>query len=166
VDSSRPAFAEIPAPGIHWEALAYPDQKPVLATGLSIFRFTEFNSAGKRFNGIRETIGLILISTNWTSHWTDYFDGWSPNFRFEIGPTRNQPSPFLQNDFVHDSLYGIPGVPVGEKRKETDFTISGFITRWEELPGQRQALFLSRGEQTGSLYHEVFVRGASADGHR
>jgi hypothetical protein len=157
--SPQSAMAEIPAPGIHWGALAYPDQEPGLATGLATFRFTEFNSAGERFNGIRETIGLNLITTSWTRHWTNHLDGWSTNLTFGIGPTRNQPSEFLQNDFVHDSLYGIPSVPVGEKRKETDFTISGSITRWGELPGQRRVLFLSGGGQTGSLYHEVFVRG-------
>jgi len=156
--SPQPAMGESSAPGIHWGALAYPDQEPVLATGMSIFRFTEFNSEGERFNGIRETIGLNLITTSWTRHWTNNLKGWSTNLTFGIGPTRNQPSEFLQNDFIHDSLYGIPSVPVGEKRKATDFTISGSMTRWEELLGQRRVLFLSGGGQTGSLYHELFAR--------
>lgn len=154
----QPAAGEIPAPGIHWGALAYPDQEPVLATGLSIFRFTEFNGAGERFNGISETIGLNLITTSWTRHWSNRFEGWSTNLTFGIGPTRNQPSEFLQNDFVHDRLYGIPTVPVGEKRKETDFTISGSVTRWADLPGQQRVLFIGGGGQTGSLYHELFAR--------
>jgi len=157
--SLQPAKAETSAPGIHWGALAYPDQEPVLATGLSIFRFTEFNGEGERFNGIHETIGLNLITTSWTHHWTNSLDGWSTNLTFGIGPTRNQPSEFLQNDFVHDRLYHIPQVPVGEKRKETDFTVSSSITRWGELLGQRRVLFLSGGGQTGSLYHELFARG-------
>ena len=157
--SPQPAMGENPAPGIHWGALAYPDQEPVLATGFSIFRFTEFNGEGERFNGIRETIGLNLITTSWTRHWANHLEGWSTNLTFGIGPTRNQPSEFLQNDFIHDSLYGIPAVPVGEKRKETDFTLSGSMTRWWELPGQRRILFLSGGEQTGSLYQELFARG-------
>ncbi len=152
-------MAETPAPGIHWGALAYPDQEPVLATGLSVFRFTEFNNEGERFNGIRETIGLNLITTSWTHHWTNRLEGWSTNLTLGVGPTRNQPSEFLQNDFVHDALYGIDGVPVGEKRKETDFTISSSLTRWWELLGQRRVVFLSGGAQTGSLYHELFARG-------
>lgn len=115
--------------------------------------------AGERFNGIRETIGLNLVTTSWTQHWGGNFKGWSSNLTLGIGPTRNQPSEFLQNDFVHDSLYGIPEVPVGKKRKEIDFTVSGSITRWGEFMGQRRVLFLSGGGQTGSLYHEVFARG-------
>jgi len=157
--SPQPAIAEVPAPGIHWGAIAYPDQEPVLDTGLSIFRFTEFNGKGERFNGIDETIGLNLITTSWTRHWTNHLEGWSTNLTFGIGPTRNQPSEFLQNDFIHDKLYGIPRVPVGEKRKETDFTISASMTRWGELPGQRRVLFLGGGGQTGSLYQELFTRG-------
>ncbi|MCA9422365.1 MAG: hypothetical protein KC592_15185 [Nitrospira sp.] len=157
--SPHPACAETAAPGIHWGALSYPDQEPVLATGLSIFRFTEFNGEGERFNGIRETIGLNLVTTSWTRHWPNALEGWSTNLTFGIGPTRNQPSEFLQNDFVHDRLYGIPQVPVGQKRKETDFTISGSLTRWTDLPGQQRILFLGGGGQTGSLYHELFARG-------
>ncbi|GJL68775.1 MAG: hypothetical protein NPIRA06_14100 [Nitrospirales bacterium] len=157
--SPQPARAESSAPGIHWGALSFPDQEPVFATGFSIFRFTEFNGEGERFNGIRETIGLDLITTSWTRHLSDSLEGWSTNLTFGIGPTRNQPSEFLQNDFIHDRLYGIPQVPVGKKRKSTDFTISGSITRWGELPGQRRVLFLGGGGQTGSLYHELFARG-------
>lgn len=157
--SPQPVDAESSAPGIHWGALAYPDQEPVFATGMSIFRFTEFNGEGERFNGIRETIGLNLVTTTWTRHWSNSLEGWSTNLTLGIGPTRNQPSEFLQNDFIHDRVYGIPQVPVGEKRKETDFTISSSITRWGELFGQRRVLFLGGGGQTGSLYHELFARG-------
>ena len=67
-----PVFAEAPAPGIHWGALGYPDQEPTLTTGFSVFRFTEFNGEGERFSGIRETIGLNLITISWTEHWTKH----------------------------------------------------------------------------------------------
>lgn len=157
--SPQPARAESSAPGIHWGALDFPDQEPVLATGFSLFRFTEFNGEGERFNGIRETIGLNLVTTSWTRHWSNSLEGWSTNLTFGIGPTRNQPSEFLQNDFIHDRLYGIPQVPVGPKRNATDFTISGSVTRWADLPGQQRVLFLGGGGQTGSLYHEFFGRG-------
>ena len=100
-----------------------------------------------------------MITTSWTRHWSNSLEGWSTNLTFGIGPTRNQPSEYLQNDFVHDRLFDIPQVPVGAKRKETDFTLSGSITRWGELPGQRRVLFLSGGGQTGSLYQELFARG-------
>ena len=68
---------------------------------------------------------------------------------FRISPKQFHPRPF----------YGIPQVPVGKKRKGTDLTISGSITRWGELTGQRQVLFLDGNRQTGSLYHELFARG-------
>jgi hypothetical protein len=68
-------FAETSAPGIHRGTRGYPDQEPTLATGLSIFRFTEFNGDGERFNGIKETIGLNLITVSWTEHWTSHSPG-------------------------------------------------------------------------------------------
>jgi len=155
---TTPTFAETSAPEIHWGALGYPDQVPTLTTGLSIFRFTEFNGDGKRFNGIKETIGLNLITVSWTEHWTTHLPSWSTNLTVGAGPTRNQPSEWLQNDLIHDSVWGIPGVPVEEKRNQTDFAISSSITHWWEVAGQQRLLFLSGGGQTGSLYHEVFVR--------
>ena len=154
-----PVFAETPAPGIHWGALGYPDQEPTLTTGFSVFRFTEFNGEGERFNGIRETIGLNLITISWTEHWTKHMPNWSTNLTVGVGPTRNQPSEWLQNDLIHDSIWGIPEVPVEEKRHQTDFAVSSSITHWWEVVGQKRLFFISGGGQTGSLYHEVFARG-------
>ena len=128
--SLSPVFAETPAPGIYWGALGYPDQEPTFTTGLSSFRFTEFNGKGERFNGIKETIGLNLITMSWTEHWTGHWPGWSTNLTVGAGPTRNQPSEWLQSDLIHDSIWGIPEVPVEEKRHQTDFAISGSVTRW------------------------------------
>ncbi len=152
-------LAETPAPGVHWGALGYPDQTTVLETGLALFRFTEFNGEGERFNGIRETIGLNLITLSWTHHW-DPPDpsGWSSNFTLGIGPTRNQPTEWLQNDLIHDGVWGIPQVPVEEKRNQTDFAISASLTKWWELFGQPRVLYLGGGGQSGSLYHEGFLR--------
>jgi len=152
-------FAETSAPGIHWGTLGYPDQEPTLATGLSIFRFTEFNGDGERFNGIKETIGLNLITVSWTEHWTSHLPNWSTNLTVGVGPTRNQPSEWLQNNFIHDGIWGIPEVPVEGKRKQTDFTVSGSITRWWPMLQQPQVIFLSGGGQMGSLYQEAFIRG-------
>ena len=149
---------ETPAPFIHWGALSYPDQEPSLEMGLSLFRFTEFNGDGERFNGISETIGLNFITLSWTEHLTKQFENWSTNFTLGIGPTRNQPTEWLQNDLIHDGVWGIEPVPVGDKRKETDFAISGSLTRWWEIPGQKRVLYFSGGGQSGSLFHEVFAR--------
>jgi hypothetical protein len=149
---------ETPAPFIHWGALSYPDQAPTLEMGLSLFRFTEFNGEGERFNGIDETIGINFITFSWTEHLTDTFENWSTNFTLGIGPTRNQPTEWLQNDFIHDGLWGIPTVPVEDTRKETDFAISGSLTHWWEVSGQKRILYLSGGGQSGSLFHEIFAR--------
>ena len=63
---------EIPAPGIQWGALAYPDQIPMLATGLPIFRFTEFISAGERFNLNPAVVGGVRPSAAVTRQvWED-----------------------------------------------------------------------------------------------
>ncbi|MCA9498546.1 MAG: hypothetical protein KC588_05050 [Nitrospira sp.] len=72
---------------------------------------------------------------------------------------RNQPSEAVRNDFIHDRLQQIPQIPVGAKRKEPNCTTTGSITRWGELPGQRQVVFLGGGGQTGSLYDEHFAHG-------
>ena len=149
---------ETPAPSIHWGALSYPDQASELSIGLSLFRFTEFNGEGERFNDINETIGLNFITFSWTEHLTDIFQNWSTNFTLGVGPTRNQPTEWLQNDFIHDGLYGIPTVPVEDKRKETDFAISGSLTHWWEISGQKRIIYLSGGGQSGSLFHEIFAR--------
>jgi hypothetical protein len=150
--------AETPAPFIHWGALSYPDQEPALELGLSLFRFTEFNGEGERFNGINETIGINFVTLTWSEHFTNTFENWSTNFTLGIGPTRNQPTEWLQNDLIHDGLWGIEPVPVGNKRKQTDFSISGSLTRWWALAGQKRILYLSGGIQSGSLFHEAFAR--------
>ncbi len=149
---------ETPAPFIHWGALSYPDQEPSLEMGLSLFRFTEFNGEGERFNGINETIGINFITLSWTEHLTNSFKNWSTNFTLGVGPTRNQPTEWLQNDLIHDGVWGIEPVPVGNKRKETDFSISGSLTRWWEIVGQKRILYLGGGGQSGSLFHEAFAR--------
>lgn len=149
-----PAFAESPAPNVHWGALAYPDQGPVLETGYVIYRFTEFNGQGERFNDIRETIGLNLATLSWTEHW-NRLQGWSTNLTFGIGPTADEPSRFLQNDFVHDSIFGFPKVPVGAVREATDFMVDGSLTKWWT---DERTLFTGVGFSTGSLYQEGYVR--------
>ncbi|MDR4494170.1 MAG: hypothetical protein R3B74_07065 [Nitrospirales bacterium] len=152
------AKGETPAPYIHWGALSYPDQEPDLSTGLSVFRFTEFNGEGERYNGIKETIGINFVTLSWTQHLTNKLENWSTNFTLGVGPTRNQPTEWLQNDLIHDELWGIPQVPVEETRKQTDFSITGSLTRWWEIPGQKRILYIGGGGQFGSLFHELFAR--------
>ena len=149
--------AETPAPEVHWGALAYPDQYPVLQFGVTFNRFTEFNGEGERFNEIQETIGLNQISLSWTEH-LERFQGWSTNLTVGAGPTRDQPTRFLQNQVVHEGLKGIPKVPVREKRRQTDFMVTGTLNRWFSFASLDRIAFAGLGAATGSLYHEVFAR--------
>ncbi|MCA9473373.1 MAG: hypothetical protein MRJ96_06710 [Nitrospirales bacterium] len=151
------AYAETPAPEIHWGALAYPDQYPILQLGLTLNRFTEFNGEGERFNGIHETIGLNQITLSWTEHFTT-LKNWSTNLTVGAGPTRDQPTRYLQNEVVHEGLKGIPKVPVGEKRRQTDFMITGSLNRWLSIASHERLGFAGLGVTSGSLYHEVFGR--------
>ncbi|GJL65780.1 MAG: hypothetical protein NPIRA05_07510 [Nitrospirales bacterium] len=151
------AQAETPAPEVHWGALAYPDQYPTLQLGLTLNRFTEFNGEGERFNGIRETIGLNQITFSWTEH-LERWEGWSTNLTVGAGPTRDQPTRFLQNEVVHEGLKRIPKVPVREKRRQTDFMVTGSVNKWMSIGSLDRLAFAGLGVSSGSLYHEVFGR--------
>jgi len=150
-------YAETPAPHAHWGGLAYPDQHPTLQLGLTLNRFTEFNGEGERFNDIRETIGLNQITFSWTEHF-EQFNGWSTNLTVGAGPTRDQPTRYLQNEIIHEGLKRIPKVPVGEKRRQTDFMITGSVNKWMSLGSLDRIAFAGLGVSSGSLYHEVFGR--------
>ncbi|MDA0740102.1 MAG: hypothetical protein O2999_14180 [Nitrospirae bacterium] len=107
------AKAETPSPGVHWGALGYPDQQTQLATGLNFFRFTEFNGEGQRFNDTRETIGLNFGSISWTRNWTRTQEEvcdkcWQTNLTVSGGPTSDEPTKFLQNEFVQDFCSILP----------------------------------------------------------
>ena len=150
-------YAETPAPEVHWGSLGYPDQYPVLQLGLSLNRFTEFNGEGERFNEIQETIGLNQITFTWTEH-LERLKGWSTNLTIGAGPTRDQPTRYLQNEIVHEGLKGIPKVPVREKRRQTDFMITGTLNRWFSIGSLEKVAFAGGGVASGSLYHEIFGR--------
>ena len=149
--------AETPSPGVHWGALGYPDQESQLATGLNFYRFTEFNGEGQRFNGTRETIGVNFGSISWTQHWTQETlcnKCWQTNLTVSGGPTSDDPTKFLQNEFVHDFLFDIAKVPVGNVRTEFDFMVDASVTKWL----MENIMFAGLGFSTGTLYHEVWGR--------
>jgi len=151
---SPPTFAESPSPTVHWGGLAFPDQFPGLELGFTANRFTEFDGDGRQFNNTQETMGLNFGTVSWTHFWKP-FPGLSTNVTLGAGPSGEEPTQSLQNDFLHEFLFNIPTVPVGQTRDEFDFMIDGSITQWKEwntLP-----LFLGAGFSTGTLYHEVFV---------
>ena len=151
---STHTWGETPSPSLHWGALGYPDQQPLLSTGFTFNRFTEFNGEGQPFNGINETIGVNFASVSWTHRIPDR-EGWYTNLTVGLGPTSDEPTKFFQNEFVHDFLFNIPKVPIGNVRTEFDFMVDGSLTKW----WFSQVIFAGAGFSTGSLYHEVWTRG-------
>ncbi len=149
------AKAESPAPSVHWGALAYPDQERLLAVGLTLNRFTEFDGAGQRYNDVQETAGFNFATLSWTDRWAK-FPGWSTNLTVGAGPTQDGLTRFLQNDVVH-KFRGLTPVPVGTKRDGTDFMFSGSLTRWASLFGKQEEGFAGVGVALGSLYHEPYA---------
>jgi hypothetical protein len=152
------AFAESPSPTVHWGGLAYPDAHSKLELGYTGNRFTEFNREGAQYNNIRETMGVNFGTVSWTEHWKQ-FEGWSTNLTVGAGPTGEQPTRYLQNEFIHDKIFGIPKVPTRRTRDEFDFMVDGSVTRWLPLFTQQKKIFVGVGGSSGSLYHEVFARG-------
>ncbi len=151
-------FAESPSPTVHWGGLAYPDQTPLVELGFTANRFTEFDNQGRRFNNIRETMGLNFGTISWTEFW-EQIPGWTTNLTVGAGPTGEQPTEWLQNEFAHDSITGVPKVPVERTRNEFDFMFDGSLTYWIDRPGKPRLFFAGGGFSTGSLYHELFIRG-------
>ena len=153
---SKEVRGEAPAPSVHWGAISYPDQGRLLETGLTLNRFTEFNSSRSRYNSIHETSGFNFGTISWTEHLKQY-PGWSTNLTVGAGPTRDDPGNALQNRWVHRWL-GFDRVPVGSVRQATDFTIDGSLTRWFNPFGAERTGFFGGGASLGSLYQEVFAR--------
>jgi len=147
------AAAETPAPSVHWGAISYPDRDRTLAAGMTFNRFTEFNGSGARFNNIHESSGFNFATVTWTER-LKALPGWNTNLTIGAGPTQPDPTLYLQNDFVH-RLLAIDPVPVAAQRNGTDFMISGSVTRWVKLFGEREVGFAGIGFSSGSLYHEV-----------
>ena len=158
VISSSFSFAESPSPTVHWGGFAYPDQTPILELGFTANRFTEFDNEGRRFDANEETMGLNFGTISWTEFWEGR-PGWSTNLTFGGGPTGEQPTEWLQNEFAHDGLTGVPKVQVGRTRNEFDFMIDGSLTYWSTQPDEPQGIFVGSGFSSGSLYHELFIRG-------
>jgi hypothetical protein len=147
------AAAETPAPSVHWGAISYPDRDRTLMVGTTFNRFTEFNGSGARFNDIHQSDGFNFVSVSWTER-LKAFPGWNTNLTIGAGPTRADPTLYLQNNFLHRLIH-IDPVPVGDQRGGTDFMIGGSVTRWIRMFGEREIGFAGVGFSSGSLYHEV-----------
>ncbi len=151
-----PALAETTAQSVHWGAIAYPDKDRTLTAGFVTDRFTEFDGTGNRYNNIRETMGFNFWSLSWTER-LERYKGWNTNLTVGAGETRDGFSRFLQNDVVH-KFRGLTPVPVGAKRKETDFMFNGTLTKWTGLFGDHEDGFAGVGLAAGSLYYEPYVQ--------
>ena len=151
------ALAEAPPHSVHWGAIAFPDHDPTLTLSAALLdRFTEFDGEGRRYNDIREPMGLNFFTLSWTKPLAP-LPGWNLNLTAGGGPTRDGPSRFLQNDVVH-KFRGLTEVPVGNKREANDFMLSGSLTRWFSLLGSNDAFFAGLGGAGGSLYYEPYVQ--------
>ena len=151
------ALAEAPPHSVHWGAIAFPDHDPTLTLSAALLdRFTEFDGEGRRYNDIRETMGLNFFTLSWTKPLAQ-LPGWNLNLTAGGGPTRDGPSRFLQNDVVH-KFRGLTEVPVGNKREANDFMLSGTMTRWFGLLGSSDVFFAGLGGAGGSLYYEPYVQ--------
>ncbi|CAI4030358.1 hypothetical protein DNFV4_00786 [Nitrospira tepida] len=153
----RPAVspAETPAPSVHWGALAYPDQQRTLSTGFTMNRFTQFNVKGEAYpSTIDETIGLNFA----TLSWTERIGKWGTNLTVGAGPTSDQPSRFLQNDFAHRKILHQEPIPVGQTRETTDAMVGGSVTYWGEWLNVPDVGFVGLGIDSGTLYHEAYAR--------
>ena len=153
---SKEVWGESPAPSVHWGAISYPDQGRLLEVGLTLNRFTEFNSSRSRYNTIHETSGFNFGTVSWTDYLKQYSE-WSANLTVGAGPTRDDPTNALQNRWVHRWL-DFDRVPVGSVREATDFMIDGSLTRWFNLLGAQRTGFIGGGGSVGSLYQEIFAR--------
>ena len=113
VGAAAIGHAETPAPSVHWGALAYPDQERTLMAGLTLNRFTEFNNSGQPYDStVHQTIGFNFASLTWTER----FNAWATNLTVGAGPTSDQPTRYLQNNFAH-RLFHFKPVPVGAARE-------------------------------------------------
>lgn len=153
------AVCESPSPSVHWGAMAYPDAYSIRTVGATINRFTEFDNDRNRYNPIDTTMGFNFATLSWTEHWETY-RGWSTNFTIGAGPTRDQPTRFLQNDLMHRPL-GLSSVPVDKTRSATDFMIDASLTRWVPMLGNPNVGFIGGGTSVGTIYYEPFLRAGA-----
>src|SRR5439155_13627592 len=93
-----------------------------------------------------------------------------------VGDAGDQPTRFLQNDYVH-AILGQAGVPVGATRDGVQYAASGSLTRWFDGPllfaradamergaeptGWRTRWFVGAGVATSTIYHEAFAHAGA-----
>jgi len=148
------AGAQSLVPDAHWGANNFPSSTPEVRAGLYFNRFTQFNAEGVRFNQIDETAGFNLLGLTYTDRFPS-----APEFSFTthvgVGVSNDEPTSWLQNDYVHDTI-GQGEVPVGNEREQTELVGAFGVTRWFE-PSTREEWFIGGGVATSTLYHEPYL---------
>ncbi len=154
------ASAQGIAPDIHWGANGFPETDPEVRVGLSLNRFTEFSKSGGRYNDIQQTMGFNNVNVSIVDQLPSYPD-WMFNVWAGGGRTGDQPSRFLQNEFLHNT-WGLDRVPVGRSRNAWDYMGGGSLTYSRE--GEpfadddiRGRIFGGFGAALGTIYNEPFV---------
>jgi hypothetical protein len=149
------AAAQGLAPDVHWGANAFPPIDPEVRVRLSLNRFTEFSKTRRVYNDIDETFGFNMLHVAAV----DQIPAW-PDWTYTIvaggGPTADQPTRFLQNEFLHE-IWGLDKVPVDGTADGWDWQLGGSLTwsRESGWNGQRLRFFAGSGVTTGSLYQEL-----------
>ena len=166
------AAAQAPAPDPHWGADAFPRRDDWLRAGLSFSRFTEYSYEGQRYpSDVDESTGFnqLVLSRNDVPSWCSFA---SYRVQAGIGFSNDQPTRFLQNDFLHP-LLNIDEVRVEDTRSEFELTAGGDLTFWspewavfggsDAAPLARDGieLFGGGGAALGTIYNEAFVHAGA-----
>jgi hypothetical protein len=167
--SATPAASQgLIAPSGHWGALMFPEAEPLNEFGLSFDRFTPYgkvtDKADTAYNAIDENMGLNFAHFSWSTPLRRR----SGILRVigQLGYAADQPTEFLQNDFLHHNrnLGFIREVP---SRSGVEWGVSAesnffFDTRptSRRIPLAYTApVFVGAGGALSSVYHELFVQG-------
>lgn len=154
--SAGGALAQGAIPDAHWGAYSFPSSVPEIRGGLHFNRFTQFSSTSTQFNEIEESAGFNFLVGSYTDRLTGA-PHWTYTSAIGIGISSDEPTQFLQNEFVH-KLNPQGEVPIGSDREEIEFLGAFSMTRWFE-PSDRlgQDLFIGGGVATSTLFHEPWA---------
>jgi hypothetical protein len=97
-------------PSVHWGAMSWPAVEPNEFLAMSLDRFTEFDNGRVRYNAYDSTVGINLVSFSRTRRLGHLR---TTLFRASLsaGYAGNEPTLFLQNNFLH-GIRRLKEVPV------------------------------------------------------
>lgn len=171
------AGAQSALPDLHWGANFYPAAKEELRLSLGFNRFTEFSKTSDpsnpttthRFNEIPFSAGFNIATLGWTTEFELFDRRWTGTFDLGSGPTRDQPTRFLQNEYIHKAMHQ-GRVPTGALREETEFLGGASARAWfgdaepheghEKDPHHRVLTegYAGLGFAASSLYHDSYAQ--------